>query len=278
MSGNLSLASTAVLANGVEMPLFGLGVFKTREGREVRDAVAWALEAGYRLIDTAAVYGNEEGVGQAVRESGADRKSLFITSKVWNSDQGYDSTLRAFETSLAKLNMDYLDLYLVHWPVSGKYRETWRALETLYREGRVRAVGVSNFLEHHLLDLLETAETVPMLNQVEFHPRLQQPSLQALCREKGILLQAWSPLMRGQVTEIPELEELGRKYGKTAVQVTLRWMLQKGILTIPKSVHRERIRDNADIFDFGLSSGEMALVDSLDRHIRVGADPDNFDF
>jgi len=262
----------------VEIPRFGLGVFKTREGKEIRDAVSWALEAGYRLIDTAAVYGNEEGVGTAVAESPVPRKDIFITSKVWNSDQGYESTFKAFDVSLKKLKTDYLDLYLIHWPVAGKFVETWKALEKLYRDGRVRAIGVSNFLEHHLEDLLPEADIVPMVNQVEFHPRLQQPSLQGLCREKQIWIQAWSPLMRGAVLEIPELKELGRKYGKTPVQITLRWMIQKDILTIPKSVTQSRIRDNGQIFDFALSVEEMALIDSLDRHIRTGADPDNFDF
>lgn len=278
MNNEFKIDSKAVLSNGVEIPRFGLGVFKTREGKEVRDAVSWALEAGYRLIDTAAVYGNEEGVGTAVAESPVPRKDIFITSKVWNSDQGYESTFKAFDVSLKKLKTDYLDLYLIHWPVAGKFVETWKALEKLYRDGRVRAIGVSNFLEHHLEDLLPEADIVPMVNQVEFHPRLQQPSLQGLCRGKQIWMQAWSPLMRGAVLEIPELMELGRKYGKTPVQITLRWMIQKDILTIPKSVTQSRIRDNGQIFDFALSVEEMTLIDSLDRHIRTGADPDNFDF
>jgi len=272
------MQDTTTLHNGIKMPWLGLGVFQTPEGAEVENAIRWALETGYRSIDTAAIYGNEVGVGKAVAQSSIPRQELFITTKVWNSEQGYDSTLAAFETSLKKLDMDYVDLYLVHWPVKGKYKETWRALETIYQEGRAKAIGVSNFLIHHLEDLLQTATVKPMLNQVEFHPYLQQPELQAFCRDNDIQYEAWSPLMRGQVPDIAELIEVGQKYGKTAVQVTLRWMLQLEVVTIPKSAKQHRIQENADVFDFELSAEDMSLINSLDQGQRVGPDPDNFNF
>jgi len=265
------------LNNGVEMPWFGLGVYQSKEGREVEDAVAAAIGAGYRLIDTAALYGNEEGVGRAVKASGLAREEIFVTTKVWNSDQGYDSTLRAFETSRKRLGLDVVDLYLVHWPVKGKYKETYRALETLYKEGRVRAIGVSNFQPHHLDDLLQSCEVTPAVNQVELHPLLPQKELLGYCEEKGIRLQAWSPLMQGNL-DVALLNELGEKYGKTPAQIVLRWDLQCGVATIPKSVKPERIRANAAIFDFELSGEDLARIDGLGRNHRFGADPDNFNF
>lgn len=272
------ISDTTTLHNGVKMPWLGLGVLRSPEGEAVENAVRWALEAGYRSIDTATVYENEAGVGQAIKQSGLPREDIFVTGKVWNTDQGYDTTLQAFETSLKRLDLDYLDLYLVHWPVKGKFRDTWRALETLYDSGRVRAVGVSNFLIHHLESLLETAQVVPMVNQVEFHPYLQQPDLQAFCRKYHIQLEAWRPIMKGQVAQLPELAALGDKYGKNPVQITLRWILQRGIVAIPKSVQKQRIRENADIFDFEIEAGDLALIDRLDQNERLGADPDNFHF
>ncbi len=268
----------AVLQNGVKMPWIGLGVLYLDEDGPVENAVRWALEAGYRHIDTASIYGNEAGVGRAIRESGLPRDAIFVTSKVWNSDQGYEKTLAAFEASLQRLDMDYVDLYLVHWPVKGLYKETWRALETIYESGRARAIGVSNFLIHHLQDVMADARIMPMVDQVEFHPRLQQPELQAFCREHSIQLEAWRPLMKGKVLEIPELVSLGEKYGKTAVQVTLRWMIQRGVVAIPKSGNRDRIFSNIDIFDFELSKADMAIIDGLDRNERMGRHPDNFHF
>lgn len=270
--------NAAILANGVSMPWLGLGVLRMAEGQPVENAVRWALKTGYRHIDTAAIYGNEIGVGRAIQQSNVSREEIFVTTKVWNRDQGYDQTLAAFEVSLNRLNMDYVDLYLIHWPVKDKFKETWRALETIYDSGRARAIGVSNFLVHHLESLLESARIVPMVDQVEFHPYLQQPDLQAFCREHRIQLEAWRPIMRGQVNQIPELVELGQKYGKTPVQITLRWMVQQGIVTIPKSEHKERIESNAHIFDFELQSEDLTLIDGLDRHERLGADPDNFHF
>ena len=276
--GASGLNTTVKLTNGIEMPQLGLGVWRMSDGNEVENAVRWAIEAGYKHIDTAKVYENEVGVGQAIRDTGIARDDVFVTTKVWNSDQGYDSTLRAYDRSMELLGFEYADLYLVHWPVKGKYKESWRALETLYNEGRVKSIGVSNFLVHHLQDVLDGASIVPMVNQVEFHPRLQQPELQAFCKSNGIQLEAWSPSMKGRVVDIPELIEIGSRHGKNAVHVTLRWLYQKGVVAIPKSSRQERIVSNVQIFDFELSDDEMNTIDNLDQGTRVGPDPDNFDF
>ncbi|WP_191557683.1 aldo/keto reductase [Metabacillus idriensis] len=277
-----NLQSTTTLHNGVEMPWFGLGVFKVEEGPELVSAVKAAIKNGYRSIDTAAIYGNEEGVGQGIREgiaeAGIRREDLFVTSKVWNADLGYDQTIKAYETSLAKLGLDYLDLYLIHWPVESKYKEAWRALETLYKNGKIKAIGVSNFQIHHLESLMEDAEIKPMINQVEFHPSLTQKNLLSFCKEHGIQLEAWSPLMQGQLLDHPQLMDIANKYKKTIAQIILRWDLQNGVITIPKSTKEERIIQNAAIFDFELTEGDMALIDGLNRNERVGPDPDNFDF
>jgi diketogulonate reductase-like aldo/keto reductase len=269
-----SLTDTTTLHNGVKMPWFGLGVFKVKEGSEVIDSVKAALKNGYRSIDTAAIYQNEEGVGQAIREAGVPREELFVTSKLWNSDQGYESTLQAYETSLKKLGLDYLDLYLIHWPGKNKFKETWKALEKLYKDGRVRAIGVSNFKVHHLEELLKDAEIKPMVNQVEFHPHLTLKDLRAFCQQEGIQLEAWSPLKQGQLLDDSTLNEIGAKYGKTAAQVILRWDLQSGVVTIPKSIKEQRIIENANIFDFELTAEEMARIDGLNKDERVGSDPD----
>jgi diketogulonate reductase-like aldo/keto reductase len=271
------LQGAFTLRNGVKMPYFGLGVYLTKEGEEVKNAVKWALEAGYRHIDTAAIYENEAGVGKGIKASGVARKDIFLVSKVWNSEQGYGSTIKAFETSLKKLDTDYLDLYLVHWPVKGRYKETWRALETLYNEKRVRAIGVSNFLQHHLEDLISKASVLPMVNQMEFHPYLVQQELLDYCKEKGIQYEAWSPLMQGHVFEMEILKEMALKYKKTVAQVVLRWDLQKGVVTIPKSSKKDRIISNADIFNFELSKEDVALLDKLDQDRRFGPDPRRFD-
>lgn len=259
------------------MPWFGLGVWQTPDGEAVEQAIQYALDAGYRHIDTAAIYGNEAGVGNAIKRSGLPREDLFITTKLWNSEQGYDSTLRAFEESLKRLQLDYVDLYLIHWPVKGKYIETWKAFETLYKEGRVKSIGVSNFQVHHLKDILEHGTIVPAVNQVEFHPLLTQTELRAFCKEHGIQLEAWSPLMQGHL-DLPVLQELAKHYGKTPAQIVLRWDLQHEVVTIPKSVRQARIVENAGIFDFELSEEDMAKLDSLNQNKRFGADPDNFNF
>ncbi|PYF08335.1 aldo/keto reductase [Ureibacillus chungkukjangi] len=277
-----NLQATTTLHNGVKMPWFGLGVFKVEEGPELVNAVKAAIKNGYRSIDTAAIYGNEEGVGKGIKEglqeAGISREELFVTSKVWNADLGYESTLAAFETSLAKLDLEYLDLYLIHWPVEGKYKDAWRALETLYKEGRIKAIGVSNFQIHHLEDLMKDAEIKPMINQVEYHPRLTQKEVQAFCKENGIQLEAWSPLMQGQLLDNETLQEIASKYNKSVAQIILRWDLQNGVVTIPKSTKEHRIIENADVFDFELTGEDMKLIDGLNQNHRVGPDPDNFDF
>ncbi|MCL4695345.1 MAG: aldo/keto reductase [Candidatus Hydrogenedentes bacterium] len=266
------------LSNGIEMPLLGLGVWRSGPGAETEQAVRWALDAGYRHIDTAAIYQNEESVGKGVAESDVPRDEVFVTTKVWNTDQGYDTTLRAMETSLKKLGLEYVDLYLVHWPVKGKFKDTWRAMEVIYESGKAKAIGVSNFLVHHLEDLLGSAKVAPMVNQVEFHPRLQQPELLAFDQKHGIAHEAWAPIMKGRVNDIPELQAIAKQHGKSPVQVTIRWELQKGVVTIPKSVHQERIVNNADVFDFELTADELATIDGLDAGERVGPHPDEIDF
>ncbi|MGP0688335.1 aldo/keto reductase [Priestia aryabhattai] len=277
-----NLQDTVTLHNGVKMPGFGLGVFKVEEGPELVKAIKVAIKHGYRSIDTAAIYGNEEGVGQGIREglkeAGISRENVFVTSKVWNADLGYDATIAAYETSLKKLGLDYLDLYLIHWPVEGKYKEAWRALETLYKEGKVKAIGVSNFQVHHLKDLMEDAEIKPVINQVEYHPRLTQKELQAFCEKHHIQLEAWSPLMQGELLDNEVLTEIANKHNKSVAQVILRWDVQNGIITIPKSTKEHRIVENASIFDFELTKEEMERIDELNQNHRVGPDPDNFDF
>ena len=272
------LNGTVKLANGIEMPYFGLGVFKTRDGSEVENSVKWALESGYRHIDTAAIYKNEKGVGNAVKASGIPRNELFITTKAWNDNQRNNTVMEGFEESLKLLQTDYVDLYLIHWPVKGKYTATWKVIEEIYRSGRAKAIGVSNFLQHHLEEIFRIAEIKPMVDQVECHPYLVQQPLINFCQAHNIVYEAWSPIMRGAVNDIPLFQELSEKYKKTPVQIVLRWDLQKGIVTIPKSVHQERIQSNTDIFDFELSDEDIRRIDSLDKNQRFGSHPDTFTF
>ena len=269
---------TVALANGIEMPYLGIGTYHIEDNEEAARVVGDALQTGYRLVDTAAFYGNEKGVGRAIRENGVPREDIFVTTKVWNTDQGFDSTLRAFDASMQRLQIDILDLYLIHWPGRDKYKDTWKALERLYREKRVRAIGVCNFLKHHLEELISGAEINPMVNQVEFHPYLVQSDLLDFCRQHDIQYQAWGPLMRGRISDVPLMKTLGEKYGKTPFQVVLRWDLQKGVITIPKSVQPKRIITNADLFDFEISAEDMAQIDALDQSRRFGPDPDSFSF
>jgi methylglyoxal/glyoxal reductase len=273
-----SLKDTTTLHNGVKMPWFGLGVYKAAEGEEVIQAVKSALNNGYISIDTAAFYKNEEGVGLAIKESGIPRENLFITTKVWNSDQGYESTLQAFESSIQKLGLEYIDLYLIHWPVKDKYNETWKALEKLYKDGRVRAIGVCNFQVHHLQDLISHAEIKPMVNQIEYHPNLTQKEVHDFCKKEGIQLEAWAPLKRGGLFNNPIINEISQKHHKSPAQVILRWDLQNEVVTIPKSVKEQRIIENANVFDFELSTEEMELINGLNQNERIGPDPDHFDF
>jgi methylglyoxal/glyoxal reductase len=261
------------LNNGVEMPYFGLGTWQAFDHNEVKKAVKIALEKGYRLIDTATFYQNEKGIGEAINESGIPREDIFITTKVWNDDQGFEPTLKAFEKSTKLLNTNYIDLYLIHWPVTGKYIETWKALEKIYADGRVKAIGISNFLQIHLDKLLPEVNITPAVNQMEFHPYLVQQPLVDLCKKNNIVYQAWSPIMQGKVSEIELLTKIGSVHGKSPAQVVLRWDLQRGIPTIPKSTNEKRIVENAQLFDFELTTIEMTLIDSLDKNQRLGYDP-----
>ncbi|WP_190810473.1 aldo/keto reductase [Flagellimonas sp. S3867] len=278
MKSITDLQGTFELHNGVQMPYFGLGVYLSKDGNEVVSAVKEALNHGYRHIDTAAIYDNEKGVGIGIKKSNVDRKDVFVVSKVWNSDQGYDSTLNAFDDTLERLGLDYLDLYLIHWPKGEKSKDTWKAMERLYEEKRIRAIGVSNFMQHHLEDLLTVAKIVPMVNQMEFHPYLVQQDLIDFCNDNGIQYEAWSPMMQGIIFDIPELKNLAGKYDKTVAQIVLRWDIQKGVITIPKSSKKERIISNANIFDFELNEADVKLLDRLNRGQRFGPDPNNFDF
>jgi diketogulonate reductase-like aldo/keto reductase len=276
------LQDTVTLHNGVKMPWLGLGVFKVEEGPELVNAVKTAIVKGYRSIDTAAIYGNEEGVGEGIRqglkEAGLSREDIFVTSKVWNADLGYEETLAAYETSLQKLGLEYLDLYLIHWPVEGKYKEAWKALETLYKEEKVRAVGVSNFQIHHLEDLMKDGDVKPVINQVEYHPRLTQKEMHAFCQKHDIQLEAWSPLMQGELLDNDVLKGIAEKHGKSVAQIILRWDLQNGVVTIPKSTKEHRIVENSSLFDFELDAEDVSKINELNQNHRVGPDPDNFDF
>jgi 2,5-diketo-D-gluconate reductase A len=263
------------LNNGVAMPQLGLGVWQVSDaGAEA--AVAHAVEIGYRSVDTATLYGNEAGVGRAVRSSGVPRDDLFVTTKLWNTDHGYDQALRAFDTSLERLGMDYVDLYLIHWPMPAvdRYVDTWKALEKIYADGRARAIGVSNFTVETLGRLLAEAEVVPAVNQVELHPYLQQAELRRAHAEHGIATEAWSPLGKGgDLLDDPVLGEIARQHGRSVAQVALRWNIQRGTVVIPKSVRPERMAENFDVFDFELSPQEMDRISGLDRRGRLGPDP-----
>lgn len=274
----MNLQSTRTLNNGVEIPRLGLGVFKSQDGAETEHAVRWALEAGYRHIDTAKAYHNEGSVGKAIAESGIDRKEIFITTKLWNDDMRAGKQREVFEQSLEALRTDYVDLYLIHWPVKEAYVESWEIMVDLYRQGLIRAIGVSNFNEHHLDDVIRATGIVPAVNQIELHPRLTQAPLCAYCEKLGIAPEAWSPLGHGGLIADETLSAIGKKYGKSAAQVMIRWDLQRGIITIPKSVHRERIVQNADVFDFALSDADMAAISAMNRDERTGADPESFPF
>jgi diketogulonate reductase-like aldo/keto reductase len=276
-----STVPTLTLNNGIEIPQVGLGVWQAAEGSEVENAVRAALETGYRLIDTAAIYGNEVGVGKAIKQSALPREEVFITTKLWNAHHAYDEALPAFEESLQKLDCGYIDLYLIHWPLpmEGKFTEAWKALEKLYSDKRVRAIGVSNFKPHHLDELLSDAQTVPAVNQIELHPMLQQQGTRDYCVERGIVVESYSPLMRaGEALEHPVIARLAQQHGKTPAQIVLRWHIQNGLIVIPKSVNRERIRENFDLFDFELSQNEMQSIAGMDEGKRIAADPDSAAF
>jgi diketogulonate reductase-like aldo/keto reductase len=270
MSADITSASIE-LNNGVKAPIVGLGVWQAGGG--TKKAVLAALEAGYRHVDTAAVYGNEAAVGAAIAESGIPREQLFITTKLWNSDQGYDKAQRALEASLKRLRLEYVDLYLMHWPVAELRLESWRALEQLLADGRTRAIGVSNFLVPHLRELVGTAKVLPAVDQLELTPFLQRSDTVALCRELGIALEAYSPLTRGQRLAHPVLVEVARGLQKSPAQTLLRWGLQRGFVVLPKSVTPSRIVENAALFDFALDAEAMAKLDALEEGLVTGWDP-----
>jgi diketogulonate reductase-like aldo/keto reductase len=281
-----SLKDSFELHNGVQIPCVGFGTWQTPDGETAVKAVKDAIELGYRHIDTAAGYGNEESVGIAVKESGVPRKELFITSKLHNSEHGYEATLEAFETTMQKLDMEYLDLYLIHWPNPIKFRDcwkeanagSWKAFEELYEAGRIRSIGISNFLPHHIDALLETAKIVPMVNQIRLCPGETQPKISEYCKEHQILLEAYSPLGTGRVFEVPEMKALSDKYNKSIAQICLRWSLQMGYLPLPKSVTKERIRENTHIFDFELSNEDVKMIGNLKECCGPTRDPDTTDF
>jgi 2,5-diketo-D-gluconate reductase A len=267
------------LNNGQQIPQLGFGVFLI-EPQDTVAAVSTALEAGYRHIDTAEGYGNEQEVGEAIRRSGLDRADVFVTSKLDNDAHQPDDARRAFDESLKALGVDYLDLFLIHWPLPGKYDgdfvSTWQTLEEFYREGRARSIGVSNFQAHHLRRLHGESEIIPAVNQIEVNPYLTQDELRGFCAEHQIAVEAWSPLGRGNVLQDPEIDAIARRAAKTPAQVVLRWHIQRGDIVFPKSVTPDRIRENIDIFDFGLSADEIGTISALNRHERTGPDPDKF--
>ena len=273
MMKEIRIDTKVKLNNGVEMPIFGLGVYQARRGKETQEAVLNALKAGYKLIDTASMYENEEDVGEALRKSGIPREEVFITTKLWNSDHGYDKTLTAFERSRKKLGLSYVDLYLIHWPVEGLRNESWKAFETLLKEGECRAIGVSNYMIWHLEELLNNLSTVPAVNQVEFSPYLYQKELLDFCRSHGIQLEAYSPLTKGYKLNDPKLVAIASKYSKSPAQILIRWALQKEVVVIPKSSRKDRILENADIFDFTISSKDMKVLDSFNEDLRTSWDP-----
>ncbi|MBI6864440.1 aldo/keto reductase [Lysinibacillus sp. fkY74-1] len=274
---------TVTLNNGLKMPLVGYGVFRVPEGEDLAEAVKTAIAKGYRSIDTAQVYRNEESVGRGIRaaieEGLVTREELFITSKVWNDGLSYEETLAAYDSSLEKIGLDYLDLYLVHWPgIDTNYLDVYKALEKIYQDGRVRSIGVSNFHVHHLEYLLKEATVVPVINQIEFHPHLTQEEVRAYCTDKGIQVEAWSPLMNGALLEEALIQELASKYGKTPAQIVLRYDVQHNVVTIPKTMTETRMIENLDIFDFALTDDEMTQLDALNDGLRCGPDPEKFNF
>lgn len=282
----LNLKSTYKLSNGVEIPMVGFGTWQTPNGETAISSVEEALKVGYRHIDTAAVYGNEESVGIAIKNSGIDRKEIFVTSKVWNSNQGYETTLKAFEESLKKLQLDYLDLYLIHWPVPKIFKETWeetsigtwKAIEELYKAGKIRSIGVSNFKPHHIKNLIDNCEIVPMVNQIQLSPGIDQKETIEYCKENNILVEAYSPLSTGKIFNVKEIINMAAKYNKSVSQIALRWSIQNGYLPLPKSVTPSRIKENSEIFDFEISKEDMEFINNLTDTGATKIDSDNMNF
>jgi len=280
--GKMDIHTTKKLNNGVEIPYMGFGTLRCKDDDETINAVRWAIEAGYRHIDTAAGYGNEKSVGQGIRNSGVDRKEVFVTTKLKPDDDMLPGAqMKAFEKSLNLLQLDYVDLYLIHWPVVGKTLEAWKGMEEIYKSGRARAIGVCNFSEIHFTELFHDAKVKPAINQIELHPHLSLQSLVAYCEKQGIAVEAWSPLGGdgGKLLDAPVLKNIAVKHGKSVAQVILRWDLQRGIITIPKSTHQTRIKENANLYDFGLSSAEIKTINDLDKDPRrFGRDPNSMGF
>ncbi|WP_300696803.1 aldo/keto reductase [uncultured Clostridium sp.] len=262
------------LLNGIDIPKIGFGTYKLKDENETIDTIKYALKVGYRFIDTASFYGNEEWIGKAIKESKIKREDIFLATKVWNDSHGYDKAIDSFEKSMKKLDIDYLDLLLIHWPTKLN-KETWRAFESLYELGKVRAIGVCNFKIGHLEELRKTAKIMPMVNQIEVHPCFSQKEIVNYCNNYKIQVIGWSPFMTGQLLEVPLMIDLAEKYNKTIAQIALRWHIQKGIIPIPKSSHYGRIADNIDIFNFELSEEDMIKIDKLDRNETVSGIPEN---
>lgn len=270
----MDISSTKKLSNGVTIPRLGLGVYKVPD-EQVYDTVSTALDLGYRHIDTASFYGNEAGVGKAIRNSGIPREEIFVTSKVWNDDHGYDKALNAFEKSMEKLGFDYLDLFLIHWPVPEVFPETWKALEKVYKSERVKSIGVSNFLVHHLEKLTDTASEMPVVNQIELHPKLFQKSTVEYCEKQGIAIESWSPLGRAKYLDDAILKTTAEKYNKSAAQLIIRWHLQNDFIVIPKSINAIRQKENAEVFDFEISPEDMKMMNNMNEDMRIGSHPNN---
>lgn len=273
----MNIYTKKILNNGCKIPILGLGTYLLKPGEETYRACLWAIEVGYRHIDTASFYKNEEDVGKAIRDSGIDRNEMYVTTKVWNDDQGFDKTLRAVETSLKKLDFDYIDLVLVHWPVPGLRKETWKALEKVYDEGIVASIGVSNYTIKHLQELFNYANVIPVVNQVEFSPFLYQKELQKFCEENNIYIEAYSPLVRGRRLDDARIVQIAKKYSKTPAQVLIRWALQIGTIALPKSSKKERIVENANVFDFELDEEDMKLLESCNEGFRIAWNPERVD-
>ena len=269
----MDLSSTLTLNDGTTIPQLGLGVFRAGAGKATQDAVRWALDVGYRHIDTAHIYGNEADVGKALRASGVPREEVYVTTKLWNADQGYDETQRAFDISLKALGTGYVDLYLMHWPVPERRLHSWRAMERLVEQGSCRSIGVSNFVVRHLEELLAVAAVVPAVNQIELHPFLQQRETVALCRAKGIAVEAYSPLTKGRRLDHPALVAIAREVGRSPAQILIRWSLQHGFVVLPKSAKNARVLENAAVFDFELAPAQMAQLDALEENLHTAWDP-----
>ena len=277
----MDIRTTRKLNNGVEIPYLGFGTLRSKDDEETVNAVRWAIEAGYRHIDTAGAYGNEKSVGLGIRQSGIDRKKIFVTTKLRLEDMFPGEQIKGFENSLKLLQLDYVDLYLIHWPIAGKTLAAWKDLEKIYESGRARAIGVCNFAEHHFVELLRSTKIVPALNQIELHPHLSLQPLKAYCEKLGIAVEAWSPLGGdgGKLLNDPVLKKIAEKHGKSTAQVILRWDLQRGIITIPKSTHQIRIKENANLYDFELSANDMKVINDLDQNPqRFNRDPNNIGF